>query len=161
MARFTLSFRCLEETGEESPSDSPYFLVYAGEAQKQKSDVQLVRRASWDDTVDAGEPVRSTTVLMPTISRPDLVLVALLEEDWDTDSGVVESVRAVMKNHNTLIQLAINDPEIYILFKEQFETAITNALHNDDLIKVRRIISSQFIDFVGEDGAHYRVRLAA
>jgi hypothetical protein len=157
----TVSFRCIEETSEASPSDSPYFLIYAGDGQHLKSDVQRVRRESWDDDVDAGEPTRTANVQFTGVTDFDLVLVALLEEDWDNDltSARVSDVRDAMNNLDTLLQPSVVDDQINE-FKTAFANAIKKHTPNDDLIKMKRISNNQFTDFKG-DGAHYRVKFAA
>lgn len=156
----TISFRCIEETDELSPSDSPFFLVYVGDSQHLKSDVQLVRQQSWDDNVDAGEPARTATVNF-SAGGFNLVLVALFEEDWDNDfkRKKVDEIRDTMNNLDTLLQpgvLESNLPEFTIAFNN----AIKKNRDNDDLIKMRRIHNHQTLDFIGE-GAHYSVTFNA
>lgn len=153
-----LTFWCDEETSEASSSDSPYFLVYAGDAQPQTSVVQRVRRQSWDDNVDAGEPARTANITFPTGMSFDLVLIALLEEDWDPDSGLAGNVQNWMQNLNGLLQPGIGgDANVINIVRQEFKKAINNFLSNDDLIDIRRFTPPQTRHFWG-GGGHYRVR---
>lgn len=156
----TISFRCIEETNESSPSDSPYFLIYVGNSQTLKSDVQRVRRQSWDDAVDAGEPTRTATVNFPT-GGFNLVLVALLEEDWDNDltTAKVNSIRDSMNNLDTLLQPGVLETMVP-QFALTFANSISSSCVNDDLIKMRRVFNNQTLNFVG-DGGHYQVAFKA
>lgn len=125
MARLT--FWCDEETNEASASDSPYFLVYVGNAQQQTSVVRRVRRQSWDDNVDAGEPARTANVAFPEVISFDLVLIALLEEDFDPDSGLVGNVQDWMNNLDGLLQPTIvGTSDVINIFKQEFNKALTS-----------------------------------
>jgi hypothetical protein len=153
----TISFRCIEETSEVSDSDSPYFLVYAGDSQKQKSDVRLVRNPLWDDEVDAGE-TRSKSVDF-TVGGFDLVLVALLEEDWDNDfitDGKVKKIRETMNNLDTLLQPAVLETQLPE-FTMAFNNAIKKNCVNDDLIRMRRVFNNQTLNFT-DGAASYNVK---
>lgn len=155
-----LTFWCDEETGESSPSDSPYFLVYVGDGQKLKSVVKRVRKESWDDNVDAGEPARSATVSFPEVSKFDLVMVALLEEDWDPDAGLAGKVHNWMDNLDGLLQVfrTSTGGSVVNIFREEFKKAIENLADNDDLIDVRRFASSGATRSFFTGGGHYRVK---
>ncbi len=156
MARLT--FWCDEETNEASASDSPYFLVYVGNAQQQTSAVRRVRRQSWDDNVDAGEPARTVNVAFPEVVSFDLVLIALLEEDFDPDSGLVGNVQDWMNNLDGLLQPTIvGTSDVINIFKQEFSKAINKFLSNDDLLGIRRFTPPQTRHFWG-GGGHYRVR---
>jgi len=149
-------FSCIEETSELSPSDSPYFLVYVGDSQQQESDVKRVRHPSWDDNIDAGEG-RTANVDF-TVGGFDLVLIALLEEDWDNDflTAKVNDVRNTMSNLDGLLQPMVLETQLPE-FTMAFSNAIKKNCVNDDLIKMRRVFNNQTLNFKG-DGAHYRVR---
>lgn len=151
-----ISFRCVEETSEVSPSDSPYFLVYVGDSQHQKSDVQRVRNKNWDDTVDAGET--GTMNVNFAVESFDLVLVALMEEDWDNDflDEKVRDIRNRMNVLNTLLQPSVLEhqlPEFVVAFND----AIKKHCVNDDLIRMRRVLNNRILNFSG-DGASYNVK---
>jgi hypothetical protein len=155
----TIRFECIEETDELSPSDSPYFLVYVGDSQRLESDVQLVRRPSWDDRIDAGES-RQTTVDF-SVGGFDLILIALLEEDWDNDfsNAKVVSARNAMRNLNTLLQPTVLENQIEE-FKRSFRTIINNRIVNDDVLQLRRVNHGQPLRFSG-GGAKYDVTFEA
>ena len=156
MAKIT--FWCDEETSEVAASDSPYFLVYVGDASQGKSAVKRVRHASWDDNVDKGEPPRSATFTMPGINQFSLVLVALMEEDNDPDANLALKVQNWMDNLDGLLQPAIvTSSPVVTLMREEMKKAIENNWSNDDLVGVKRITSGQTLHYFGE-GGHYRVR---
>lgn len=155
-----LTFWCIEETSEVSPSDSPYFLIYVGDAQKQKSVVTRLRRESWDDNIDAGE-FRQASISFPNGTSFDLVLVALLEEDWDNDfnSSTLEKVRDWMNNLDGLLQPAIaQTPDVYNLIRQEFGKAIEKHGSNDDLLGVRRFTPGQQTRHFYGGGGHYKVK---
>lgn len=156
-----ITFWCDEETSEFGPSDSPYFLVYVGDASQGKSAVKRVRQASWDDNVDAGEPPRSATFTMPGINQFSLVMVALMEEDDGPDSNLALKVQQWMDNLDGLLQPAIvNTPQVLKLMREEMIKAINNNDWNDDIVDVRRIGSGQTLHYYGQ-GGHYRVKFDA
>lgn len=157
-----LTFWCDEETSEASPSDSPYFLVYAGtNAGGGSSLVRRVRKQSWDDRVDAGEPPRSTLFdLSDLAGDPDLVFVALIEEDYDPDSDLAGKVQSWMDNLDNLLQGGITHPsEVTTMFKEEFIKAIKHHSANDDLVAVKRHTSNTDVMHFNGEGGRYRVRL--
>lgn len=154
-----LSFTCIHETTEYQPSDSPYFLVYAGDAAKHKSELKYVRRSSWDDKIDAGES-GSKEVVFEDILRLDFVMVALIEEDYDPDSNFFGNVESWMRRLDVLLQptgLAPgSEPEKILL--EEFEKAIKKYLSNDDLVDLKRMtvgVSAHFRETGGK--GRYRV----
>lgn len=155
-----ITFWCDEETSEQSPSDSPYFLVYAGDAQQLKSVVKRVRKASWDDNVDAGEPARSATVSFPEINSLDLVMIALLEEDWDPDENLAGKVHGWMDNLDGLLQVFQTGTggSVAGIFREEFIKAIKNKSDNDDLVNAHRFSTSGAVKHYFGDGGHYRVK---
>lgn len=152
----TLSFKCLHETGEDSPSDSPYFLVYIGDRENKRSDVRRVKKSTWDDAVDAGEPERKAKDIKfsPLVKNSDIVLVALIEEDWDADSGLETNVRNKMNDYNdSLDSISISNLRI------NFINAIENNLVNDDLVNVQRF-SNNVWQFLAGDEAIYQTKFA-
>jgi hypothetical protein len=154
-----LTFTCHEETNEVSPSDSPYFLVYVGDAQKQISVVERVRRESWDDNIDAGNS-RAANVTFPGITHFDLVLIALLEEDWDPDfdSVTLAQLRHWMKQNDSLLQPGtIHTPSTFNIFRQEFTKAINTHSSNDDLLGVLRFPGNSTKHFFG-GGGHYEVK---
>ncbi len=152
-----LTFWCDEETSEPSSSDSPYFLIYVGDAQKRSSTVKRLRREIWDDQIDKGES-RSATMTFPEITSFDLVLIALLEEDWDADfdDSTLQKVRNWIDNLDSL--LAVQSSDVFSIIKQEFERAINNFCSNDDLLGVRRFSSSGAIRHYFGGGGHYRVK---
>lgn len=152
----TISFRCIEETNELSPSDSPYFLVYVGDSQRQRSDVRLVRNPSWDDEIDAGDTGSADVNF--TVGGFNLVLVALLEEDWDNDftPAKVNDIRDTMNILNTLLQPTVLEDQLPE-FVMAFNNVIKKNCVNDDLIRMRRVFNNRVLNFSG-DGASYNVR---
>ena len=152
----TLSFKCLHETNEDSPSDSPYFLVYIGDRKNKRSDVQRVKKSEWDDSVDAGEPERKAKDIRfsPLVKSSDIVLVALIEEDWDADSGLETNVRNRMNDFNdSLDSISISELRI------NFINAIEKNLVNDDLVNVQRFANNVW-QFLAGDEAIYQTKFA-
>ena len=131
-----------------------------GDGQQRKSAVQRVRRQSWDDNVDAGEPARSAEFEFPEILNFDLVMVALLEEDWDPDSGLAGKVHNWMNNLDNLLEVFRTGTanSVAKIFREEFAKAIETKSDNDDLIDVRRFTSSGSTRSFFTGGGHYRVR---
>ncbi|KAK0039412.1 hypothetical protein Bpfe_031165 [Biomphalaria pfeifferi] len=154
-----ITFWCDDVTGL-SGSDSPYFLVYAGDAKKSKSVVKRVRKSSWDDNVDAGEPARSATVSFPELTSLDLVMVALLEEDWDPDENLALKVHGWMDNLDNLLPVFQTGTggNVATIFREEFIKAIKNKSDNDDLVNAHRFVPSTGTKHYFGDGGHYRVK---
>jgi len=152
----TLSFKCLHETNEESASDSLYFLVYMGDRKNKRSDVQRVRKSEWDDEVDAGDTIRKAKdiTFSPLVKNSDIVLVALIEEDWAPDAGLEKEVRNKMNDLDpSLGSISISDLRI------QFINAIEKNLDNDDLVNVQRF-SNNVWQFLAGDEAIYQTKFA-
>jgi hypothetical protein len=170
MAKLTLKeFRCLEET-DEIGSDSPYFLVFVGDATlgNAQSDVKRIRRGEWDDNVDTGELFQPNATVTDGF-KLDFVLVAMMEEDWDPDIGgqTLTQVRNWM--HAAFDGLAsatgFVDSNIAGIVREEFEKVIKLKCSNDEYLGVKRLsLSAQngllpLLNFQG-DGGRYRVRFA-
>ncbi|MCD9185273.1 MAG: hypothetical protein LUM44_02485 [Pyrinomonadaceae bacterium] len=155
-----ITFWCDEETSEIGPSDSPYFLVYAGDAQKLKSVVKRVRKSEWDDNVDACEPPRSAAVSFPELTSLDLVMVALLEEDWDADENLAGKVHKWMGSLDPSLQVfrTGNGGNVATIFREEFIKAIKNRSDNDDLVNAHRFFPNSGVKHYFGDGGHYRVK---
>ncbi len=151
-----LSFQCLHETNEDSPSDSPYFLVYAGDRENNQSDVQRVRDPNWDDAVDAGDPMKKATVpaFDSLVKNLDVVLVALIEEDWAPDTNLASKVRNKMNDSNKDLK-TISGSNLRV----KFINAIESNLANDDLVNVQRFSNNAW-KFLSGDEAIYRVKIA-
>jgi len=152
----TLSFKCLHETNEDSPSDSPYFLVYVGDRSNKRSDVRRVKKSIWDDAVDAGEPARTATGIKfsPLVKNFDVVLVALIEEDWDADINLEKKVRETMNNFDhSLESLSISDLRLKLI------NAIEASLVNDDLVNVQKFSNNAW-HFLSGDEAIYHAKFA-
>ena len=152
----TLSFRCIHETNEDSPSDSPYFLVYVGDREKKRSDVKRIREQSWDDAVDAGDPVRTKTgiAFSPLVENFSVTLVALIEEDFAPDTGLEVNVRNTMNNFEHSLD-SISPGSLRLSFIK----AIEDNLANDDLVNVQRVSNNTW-KFLSGDEAIYQVKLA-
>lgn len=152
-----LTFKCVEETSEVAPSDSPYFLIYIGDTQSQASTVKLIRRQSWDDMVDSEDPPFYTTIPFPDMTNFDIVLIALLEEDWDLDSNLGHNVQNAMRVHDNLLQPGVaENPGFIFIMKTHFNTAISSYLVNDDLLDIQSFRLPQTRHFYG-GGGHYKV----
>lgn len=144
----------MHETNEDSPSDSPYFLVYAGDKQNQRSDVPRVRRQSWDDDVDAGDPTRTATgsTSNSLVKNLDVILVALIEEDFGPDANLELNVRNKMNDIDTILDsISSND------LKVNFRFWIKKNLVNDDFVNVQEF-SNNVWTFLSGDEAIYRVK---
>lgn len=148
MAKLILNkFTCISETNEVAPSDSPYFLVFVGDHQAgsgSNCDVKLVRRASWDDQVDAGE-TRVVNITVSDGTDLDLVLVALMEEDWDTDfvgqklTQVRQWMQAMFNPLANSISTGI-DGTIAELVRTEFAKVLKLKSSNDDVVRVKRLV---------------------
>ncbi|HQU84200.1 MAG TPA: hypothetical protein PKY59_13780 [Pyrinomonadaceae bacterium] len=154
-----ITFWCDEET-DEVGSDSPYFLVYAGDAKKLKSVVKRVRKEAWDNEVDSGDPARSANVSFPELTSLDLVMVALLEEDWDPDKNLASKVHGWMDNLDGLLQAFKTGTggNTATIFREEFIKAINNKSDNDDLVNAHRFVPGSGVKHYYGDGGHYRVK---
>jgi hypothetical protein len=172
MAKLILKeFRCVEET-DEIGSDSPYFLVFVGDAKSggAQSDVKLVRKDSWDNEVDSGE-LRTPNITVTDGFDLDLVLVALIEEDWDPDFAGVTLAMVKAWMASAFNSLASNvstgiDNTIANLVRDEFVKVLKQRVSNDEILGVKRLpVEPQsggllpLLKFSG-DGGSYNVRFA-
>ena len=151
----TLSFKCLHETNEDSPSDSPYFLVYVGDRENNRSDVRRVKNDAWDDEVDAGDPVltQNNITFSTSVKKFSIVLVALIEEDWDADTGLTSSVRNKMNDFDNSLSTTSAST-----LRLKFINAIEDNLINDDLVNVQRVSNNAWQTLAGDE-AIYQVKM--
>ena len=136
-------FRCVVET-DELGDDSPYFLVFLGNAGNPKfSDVKRIRNSQWDNEISTGDLVHVNTTVSGGVGMNTLVLVALLEEDNNPD--IAGATLTNLKNwmasaydafwasgSATLAQLEAN-------LKPEFAKAINANLANDDVVAIARL----------------------
>ena len=155
-------FKCLEES-DEIGSDSPYFMVYVAEARsgKAKSDVKFVRRESWDNEVDTGD----TFITNKTVSEGmhhDLVIVGMLEEDWDADFAfpMSEIIAMNMKSLDSLlaaVTTGVSDTVAEIV-RGEFARQLNTFAVNDEVLGVKRLKNTANpLVFTG-DGSNYQVK---
>jgi len=161
-------FRCNTESDERG-NDSPHFLIFhgkRGQGGPSTSNVELVRRSAWDDEVVEGELVNAnTTVLNPM--NADLVLVAMMEEDWDADFTGLTLMRLrawICPFFNSLASsVAFIDGTIANLVLQEYKRGINALLSNDEVLGVKRLSLTPsgtelpLLKFTG-DGSNYDVR---
>jgi len=155
-------FKCLEESAEIG-SDSPYFMVYVAQARSgsAKSDVKFVRRDSWDNEVDTGD----TFITNKTVSEGmhhDLVIVGMIEEDWNPDlaSPVSVILAGAMKPLDGLlaaVSTGISDTVAEIV-RSEFARLLKSFCVNDEILGVKRLknVANPLV-FTGDD-SNYQVK---
>jgi hypothetical protein len=155
-------FKCLEES-DEVGSDSPYFMVYVAQARSgsAKSDVKFVRKEAWDNEVDTGD----TFIANKTVSEGmhhDLVIVGMIEEDWDPDlaSPVSLLLAQNMKSLDSLlaaVTTGVNDTVAEIV-RSEFARQLKNFCVNDEILGVKRLKNTANpLVFTGDD-SNYQVK---
>jgi hypothetical protein len=162
-------FRCITES-DEIGDDSPHFLVFHGKrgqaGSPSSSNVELVRRSAWDDEVAEGELINANvTVLNPL--NADLVLVAMMEEDWDPDFSGLTLMRLrgwICPFFNSLVNsVAFIDGTIANLVLDEYRRGINALRSNDEVLGVKRLSLTAsngqlpLLKFTG-DGSNYDVR---
>jgi hypothetical protein len=169
-------FRCVEESNEGG-SDSPYFLVFVGDPGSSK--LFMLRDGDWDEEVDSGDLIH---VFQPfaAVNKNSVVLVALLEEDWDPDyqTGTgAPHVPSSVKNFTKLRTAAqtawqglvaagtYNASALRTAMMFPFTGLVAQRLENDELLGVQSLRVSTLagdlplLTFHG-DGGEYRVRFS-
>ena len=154
-------FKCIEDTSEIG-SESPYFLIYVAEARNghAKSDVKVARRDSWDNEVDKGDTF-ITNMTVSSGMHHDLVIVAMLEEDFDPDlpSPWNLLIAANMKPLDSLLAAVTTgvDDNLAGIVRDEFRSQIENYIANDEILGVKRVKpSAPKVHFKG-DGGDYEV----
>ena len=168
MAKLVLKeFRCEEETSELG-SDSPYFVIFHGRpSNPSAADVTVVRKDAWDNEVDSGELWTPNVTVSSGIDTGTLVMVALLEEDWDRDvagselTHVKDWMRTVFTAYSAGGSASLS--QIAADIKPEFHNALQANTSNDDLVDIHRLTVSSdsgllpLVHFYGA-GGHYKVR---
>lgn len=160
-------FKCNTES-DEIGDDSPHFLVFHGRrgqgGSPSSSNVELVRRAAWDNEVAQGETITANaTVISPM--NADIVLVAMMEEDSDPDFAGLTLARLrgwICPFFNSLASnVAIIDSNIAALVLQEYRRGIQSMRTNDEILGVKRLSLSTLapLTFTG-DGANYNVTFA-
>lgn len=162
-------FQCLAESNEIG-DDSPHFLVFhgrRGQGANSSSDVELVRRAAWDNEVAKGETIPANITVVNSFSA-DIVLVAMMEEDSDTDFAGLTLVRLrawICPFFNSLAN-SVNtiDSNIASLVRSEFVRGLQSLRTNDEILGVKRLSlaasgSLPPLKFTG-DGSNYKVTFA-
>ena len=150
-------FKCKEDTSE-SGAESPYFMIYVAEVRngQAKSDVKFIRKEAWDNEVDKGD----TFIPNITVSsgmQHDLVIVGMIEEDWDPDMAFpLNMVIAMeMKPLDSLLESVPTgiDDNIAGIVRDQFHAELKKFCDNDEILGVKRLKkSSPKLNFTGDDG---------
>ncbi len=165
-------FRCVEETDAEAGSESPYFLVFVGRrfGEHVQSRIGRVRKGAWDDEVDEGELWKVDDEVTGPVDSRTLVLVAMLEEDHDTDVGGenITWLRGEMRKifADVASDASLSLDQLSALMIPRFTTQINRVATNDEILGVKqlKITTSDgdlpLLKFTG-DGAHYNVRFEA
>lgn len=141
-------FHC-QHKNDDLGDDSLYFLVFHGRGprngQAAASDVKLVRRQTWDDKVAEGETVGANNYPVIDPLSDDLVIAALLEEDWDKDfkQAKLNALRALINPF--FVNLASSvltgvDGTVASLVQQEFVKRIKQLADNDDFIQLRQVI---------------------
>lgn len=159
-------FRCVVET-DEGGNDSPYFLVFVGNRHgPPKSDTLLVRMPAWDGEAYSGKLFTPNLWVSDQVDTDSLVLVALMEEDWDPDiaGSTLATLKAMMQARWAIYgSWTITADQRAYLARSDFNGYIEDLRANDEFIQSRRLnISTEvgdlpLLNFYG-DGGHYRVR---
>lgn len=159
-------FKCNAESNEIG-DDSPHFLVFhgrRGQGASSSSNVELVRRSAWDDSVAQGETIpANATVINPM--NADIVIVAMMEEDWDPDFTGLTLARLrgwICPFFNSLANsVAFIDSNVATLVLQEFRRGIQSLRSNDEILGVKRLSLSTLspLSFTG-DGANYKVTFA-
>jgi hypothetical protein len=160
-------FKCNTES-DEGGDDSPHFLVFHGRrgqaGSPSSSNVELVRRAAWDDEVAQGDTVTpNATVINPM--NADIVLVAMMEEDWDPDFTGLTLARLrgwICPFFNSLVSnVAFIDSNIATIVLQEYRRGIQTLRSNDEILGVKRLSLSTLapLTFTG-DGSNYKVTFA-
>ena len=162
-------FRCNTES-DEWGDDSPHFLIFHGKRGQNgsptTSNVELVRRSAWDDTVAEGDLVNANVTVLNPLSA-DLVLVAMMEEDWDADFTGLTLARLrgwICPFFNSLASsVAFIDSTVATLILDEYRRGINALRSNDEVLGVKKLSLSAtngqlpLLKFTG-DGSNYDVR---
>lgn len=155
-------FTCVEES-DEGGSDSPYFMIYVAEARngKAKSDVKFIRKEAWDTETDSGDTFKPNITVSNGLSH-DLVIVGMIEEDWDPDFGspVHQLIAQQMKPLDNLLAAVLTgvDDTVANIVQDEFQRKLKAFCSNDEILGVKRLKNtSNPLKFTG-DGSDYRVK---
>jgi hypothetical protein len=163
-------FRCITESNEIG-DDSPHFLIFHGKRGQggaaTTSNVELVRRSAWDNTVSSGDPTINADFTVPNAFGSDLVLVAMMEEDWDPDFTGLTLLRLrgwICPFFNSLASsVAFIDGNIANIVLDEYKRGINALRSNDEVLGVKRLSMTAtngllpLLKFTG-DGSNYDVR---
>lgn len=159
-------FRCVEET-DEGGNDSPYFVVFvANKGGQIFSDVVRVRDPDWDGAAYSGKLFQPNLWVHNHVDTNSIVLVALIEEDFDPDIG--DSKIALLKTlmhirFSTYAGWNLTNDQLAYLARSDFAGYLQDLLVNDEYIQTKRLSVSTnvgdlpLLNFAG-DGGSYRVR---
>jgi len=166
MATLVLSeFRCVIET-DEIGDDSPYFVIFVGNADTSFSDVKRIREPQWDNDISSGKLVQVNSTVSGGIGVNSLVLVALLEEDNNPDiSGqILTNIKQTMSGwYNTFFPPAGGVNQLETKLMPIFQQIIEANLSNDDVVafarlKITTLSGNLNLLHMWGDGGYYRVR---
>lgn len=160
-------FRCVAET-DEGGNDSPYFLVFIGNRHHPKSmSVQRVRMPEWDEKAFTGKLFQPHLYISNAVRTDTVVLVTMLEEDWDPDFEGATLLQALMLAHWTVYtgpdwsNLTVN--QLAAIMRDRMATLVRDMLANDEYLKTLQLPISvsvgelPLLKFAGDLG-RYNVR---
>jgi len=166
---FLKEFRCVEET-DEVGDDSPYFVIFVGNAGSPKHcEVKVIRRSEWDNDISSSSFRSVNQKISDGVGSSTVVLVGLMEEDNDPDiTG--EQLTKVRNWMTTLydaywVSGASSASQLADKLRPEFYRALNNYRSNDEIVGVvHQPISSttglQPLRHIYGDGGYYRVRLS-
>ena len=160
-------FRCVKETDEEG-NDSPYFIVFVGNRNHPKSmSIERKRLEAWDTKAYSGKLFTPNLYISNDVVTNSVVLVGLIEEDWDPDIGGTALLHAMLlphwNNYTSAAWSNLSISQLAALMRDKMATVLKACMANDEYIQTRHLPISvevgdlPLLNFYGDEG-HYRVR---
>jgi len=155
-------FKCREDT-TETGAESVYFMIYVAEARNgtAHSDVKFIRKEAWDNEVDKGDTF-ITNITVSSGMHHDLVIVGMIEEDWDPDleNPVNLIIAQNMKGLDGTLAAATTvttgvDDNLGHIVRDEFHNQLKNHIANDEIMGVKRWkTSSPTLTFSRDEGIY-------
>ena len=144
MATFQLMLtrlQCVTETDEDG-NDSPYLLVFIGHrGSSPKSKVALVRDPAWDGAFHSGKAINTLQIVSEEEISDAVVLVTLIEEDWDHDLGSGGFLQTVMQVQWQIYGGSgwanLTNAQVAQVMRDKFGSLVKSSLSNDEYIQTR------------------------
>jgi hypothetical protein len=144
MATFQLMLTrlyCVTET-DEGGNDSPYVLVFIGHrGASPKSKVLRVRDPAWDGALFSGRAINTLQMVSEEEISNAVVLVSLVEEDWDPDLGSGGFLQTMMQVQWQVYGGSgwanLTNAQVAQVMRDKFATLVKASLSNDEYIQTR------------------------